>query len=302
MQRLATIMTTCDSWQVTDECLKHLVENSNTSINRLILLDNGSYTKCPEDLCNSEKVFGLRFPENMGSNAVFHMVVPFVNSMFPTIEILGFIHNDVAILEPAWDIRVLKAFDDDPKLGCLGFIGSNETDYSGGRGLGTTCNWMGKTYVTGDASPAEVHGKRSSGLLPSATVDFCSMFFRKDLILSKLSLPEIPHHFYDRIWCLELLEQGYHIATLGIASDHFGGGIGMCKVPGEQVGVRNRYDCYKRFLDMEQIPYGPNDELNQIVYDIGEKIYLNKWREDKRFIPLKVNEDYSIEHQHPRRA
>ena len=291
-RRMVTVMTTCDSWQVTDECLGHLLKNS-TGINQVVLLDNGSYTKCPEGLCDYSGYTHLRLEENLGSNSVFHrMLLP----RFADADVIGFIHNDVAILEQGWDQRVMEAFDTDPKLGCLGFIGSNETDWSGGRGLGTTCNWMGQYYNTGNASPAEIHGKRFSGLRPAATVDFCSMFFRQEVI-SKLSAPEVPHHFYDRIWCLELLEQGWHVATLGIASDHFGGGIGMCKVPGEQVGVRNREDCYKKFLDAEGLPYVEGQDLNQVVYNMAERIYLNKWRDDKCFIPLKVQDDYSIQHQ-----
>ena len=292
LKKLTTIITTCDSWQVTDECLGYIVRNSTPEVNHIVLLDNGSYTKCPDGLCSYPNVTNIRSDINNGSNAVFHEMLPWTTS-----ELLAFLHNDVPIVESGWDKRVIEAFDNDPLLGCVGFIGSNEVDRAGGRGLGTVSNFMGLEYITGGAAAAEVHGKRYAGLKPAATVDFCSMIFRRE-VLEKLSKPEVAHHFYDRIWCLETIENGYHVATLGIACDHFGGGIGMCRVPGEQVGCRNREDCYMRWADAEGIPYEKGQDLNLLVYNIAEKIYLNKWKLEKKLIPFKVRDDYSLERRH----
>lgn len=296
MSRIVTFVTCCDSAPLAEEALFYLRSNSTRDLNTIVLIDNGSVEPLPQ--FDADRV--IRYEENIGGNAVFHSVL----SEYPDAEVVAFFHCDFMVREPGWDEMVLFAFAADPKLGLVGFLGSNQIDGAGGRGLGTTSSFMGAEYKTGWASKAEIHGKRSRGLEAAAVLDHCSMIFRRSLLEKLPSAVDIhtPGHFYDRILSCEVLSRGFRIATFGLDVDHFSGGIGLAKARVSpdiaEPGVLNRDKLYKRWLTEHNLPYN-EENPDTAMYVEGERRYLSKWRDETHFIPLTVNPDYSITHQHP---
>lgn len=297
LNKMVTVVTCCDSGPLAEEALGYLKENSTPTINEIILLDNGSFTPLLKYSADTL----IRYEENIGGNAVFHRVIPLLEER--KADVVAFFHTDFMIREKGWDEMVLFAFDLYPKLGLMGFLGSDEIDYAGGRGLGTRSSYMGYEYKTIWASPAEIHGARSRGLQPAAVIDHMSMIFRVSVLKEIPSAEEIhtPGHFYDRVACLEVLNRGHHIATYGIECDHTGGGIGLAKArisADPEPGVLNRDKLYTKWLTERNIPFEP-ELIDSYMYKEGEKRYLGKWRDQLSFIPLKVKSDYSIVHTHP---
>ena len=125
-----------------------------------------------------------------------------------------------------------------------------------------------------------------TGLEPAAVVDHLAMIFRRST-LEQLTPQEgtyAPEHFYDRILSCEVIERGGHVATLGVACDHFGGGIG----PGMASADRLR----QRWLEAEGIDYDPTDSYTA-VYLESEKRFKRRYM-DNLFAPYRVEPDYSI--------
>ena len=308
-KRVAAVITNTDSWPIAEESLKYLMENSTPSYTEVILLNNGSYSEPREDYTKKypENFAYVEFPNNLGANGVFHEmlnVLDTMNTKWPekyNFDIVAYFHNDMMVREEGWDERIVWAFDQDPKLALAGFLGSNEIDGAGGRGLGTTSSYMGYDYETGWATKAEIHGRRTIGTEAAAVLDHCSMIFRIPM-LKQLPAQQkagyAPHHFYDRILSCEVLDHGWHIAMMGIECDHFGGGTGLCKVPheGPELGVLNRNESYRKWLTEKEIPFKEDDNLDYIVYKEAEKIFLSKWRDELGFIPVKVGSDYTVTH------
>lgn len=296
MKRIAAIVTCVDSIPVAEEAVENLKKHSTPELTDVIMLDNGSYDVVPQFQAD----YLIRFPNNRGGNSVFHRILPFLPEQY---DILCFFHNDLMVVEEGWDARIAGAFDRDPLMACIGFVGSNEIDAAGGRGLGTTLSYMGYEYRTGWASPAEVHGRRSVGIEAAAVLDHCSMIFRRSMLEQLPAQDEndyhTPGHFYDRVLCCEIIKRGWHIATAGIKCDHFSGGIGMCKVPGEQKGLKNRDEFYKVWLGERGLPYDP-EKLDLAIYQESERRYLGKWRDQMHFIPFKVMPNYNVVHTDPR--
>lgn len=292
-KKLAAIVTCVDSAPLAEECLHYLKENTISELTEIILVDNGSYT--PLLQYDADRL--IRFEENIGVNAIFHRTIPQLEELGLTHVV--HLHCDVLIREKYWDDFLLLAFEADPKLALVGLLGSNEIDGAGGRGLGTASSFIGDSYKMGQATKAEIHGRRVKGIEAAAVVDHLFMAFPIDKLKQLPSQEEsgyAPHHFYDRILSCEILNRGWHIALFGLDADHLGGGTGLINIPhdGPELGVLNREAMYKRWLTTKGIPYKDGDNLDLIVYIEAEKLFLNKWRDQLAFIPIKVNKDYTI--------
>lgn len=224
-----------------------------------------------------------RYRESIGVYPTFWSVLEHTQA-----EILAYFHSDLVIGEKGWDARVIKVFENDPRIGLVGFIGSNEIDYNGGRGLGTMSNFQGGEIVnhhTGKAwkgSPAYVHGKVINGLVPSAVVDGCAMIFRRSVLESiprRMDFP--PHHFYDRLLSCEVMEKGFKIATLGIACDH---------ISGQTVNQEPKYEIMaQRWCENHGVGRLPGDHnWDTVVYKTAERYWLREYRDSRHFIPIRV--------------
>ena len=115
------------------------------------------------------------------------------------------------------------------------------------------------------------------------------------MIFRRATLQEIgfrsafpPHHFYDRFMSCQVLERGWRIAVHGIACDHLGGQTAVCE-PAYHA-LANQWAKGRGVSTL-----GDNADL--ALYREGERLFLKEWRDEKRFIPLMVGEDWRIMHR-----
>ena len=259
------------SYDLTSKCLEYLHKNSTKRV-EVILLDNGSFVL-------GGKNEWPKLPSFWGSNMI---VYPENVGVFPTllksIEIantpyLLHMHNDVLIHEKGWDERIIKAFEDDPQLGMVGFFGAPGVGPDGAR-LAPHGNMLGREWGT----PGNLHGGILQDMFPSCVFDSLAMCFRVDAF-KKLPIPDNmpPHHWYDRIITLLMIESGWRAATIGIAFDHHGGGSST------NLLTFSEDWCAKNGVDP-----GQNADLAMYLY--GKSIFdtLFGWR-----LPLRVDEQYN---------
>lgn len=281
--KLVIVITAVDEPVLAKESTKWIRQNIRHSNTEVILFDNGSYE--PLDKFDADMVH--REEKNVGPNPVFHRSLPLVKSLGA--DVVAFFHCDLMVRHEGFDDDVLRAFNTIDKLALVGFVGSNQIDAGGGRGLGTMLNFMGYEYPQpwGKATTAEQHGIRVEGLRPAVVLDHCSMIF--DINVLDEILPDEhtcpPSHFNDRTYCCEVLYRGYKIAYLGIECDHLSGGVGR--------GLSNQNVLYEKWLKENGIAY---DQLNpdRAVYGEAERRFFLKWRDGIQFIPVQITNDWRL--------
>lgn len=280
MTRLAAIVYSTDHDFFIQTAVSYLREASDPYLTEIVVVDNGSSDPFP---ASGDRL--IRYESNIGGNAVFHRWLSDDWFKGGPPEFLAFLHCDLFVHEHHWDQRVVDAFDADPKLDLIGFVGSTQIDPRGGRGSGTMLNFTGAFFEgIGVGSPAEKHGARVRDLRPSAVVDHCAMIFRRST-LEQLTPQEgtyAPEHFYDRLMSCEVLERGGHVATLGIACDHFSGGIGPGMVKADELR--------RKWLTEESLKFDPSDTYTA-VYVESERRFFARYQ---GFFPLTVGRDYRI--------
>ena len=255
----------------------------------IVVIDNGSDVPFVH---KDERIKVVRNEKSIGVYPTFEK-----GFKVATGDVIAFFHSDLIVWEKGWDSRVLGAFMMNPKLGMIGFIGSNEIDTRGGRGLGTTSNFSGgimtTRYMDTDGSSqdktwsgsvAGIHGKTSSGISNAAVVDGCAMIIRRET-WNKIGVKEgfPPHHFYDRLISTQVLASGYEIAVLGIACDH---------ISGQTVNQESKYQkmAWEWLVRNNITPFPLSDfdkshNYDNDIYKLAEKM----WMEDyKNYIPYKV--------------
>lgn len=102
--------------------------------------------------------------------------------MYPDCDILGFVHDDVTVYDPAWRERVLTEFDD-PGVGLVGFGGSTghgvpwiyQSPYAWEQ-VGRTGTFMSNMIN------AELHGSRIMGSREASVLDGFAMFVRRSVL------------------------------------------------------------------------------------------------------------------------
>ena len=182
----------------------------------LVLVDNASPHPYRRD--DFDVPFRMRILRNERNEGNFYPLRQ-VDDLEPGHEIVVLSHNDVVYYEDGWNARVEEEFRKDPLLGLLGFAGSPEIDARGERAVGTT--WSNLRGVVGE--PAEKGGKRDTGLHPVVAIDGLFMAFRRGALNAITLDPSLPPaHYYDYIWGAEIIEAGWHLATLGVGIDHTG--------------------------------------------------------------------------------
>lgn len=265
------------SEQMTKYCYNAAMINSTNYLTKLLVWDNGvGWPEGSDRLGNGS---------NVGVYPVFFDARREIDESLyylDTEELILFIHNDLIIHEKGYDQRIIDAFSQNDDLGLVGFVGSSEICSRGGRGLGTMLNFQG---LSKGSSPAEVHGRRESGLVAAAQVDGCAMAFRNRVLKDITFRENFPiHHFYDRLLSCEVLELGYHVAHLGIACDHLSG------------RTANSLDDYHERSRRWHVSRGLDPGLNPDLanYKLAENMFLTEWRDDKKFIPLRVGTDHEI--------
>lgn len=289
--KLSIVFPVMNQHDLASACIDMAMQNlSGDNEVELVILDNGSDEefKWFAGLMNEHiKVTNVRYHKSIG---VYPTFWDGLNNS--TGDIIAFFHSDLVVSEKGWDERVIKAFEEDPTIGLMGFIGSHEIDTSGGRGLGTISNFQGgevyyqhgETKKVWKGSPAHVHGKTDSGLSRAAVVDGCAMIFRKECLESIKQREDFPpHHFYDRLLSCETMELGFHVVVLGIACDH---------ISGQTVNQEPKYQdmAYDWALKNLHLTWVPKEGTNwdSVIYHEAERQWLSEYRDTKHFIPIRV--------------
>jgi len=277
--KLAIIFPTLNQQDLTHTAVDCVM--SNLGVPRdVIVLDNNS--EVPYE-ARQEVLVSLN--KNIGVYPAFWEALKHTDA-----DIIAFFHTDLFVEEKGWDERVVKQFEDNPKLGLIGFIGSNEIDAGGGRGYGTTSNFQGMT--TGHrnkrgedkqwiGSPAKAHGRADSGFSVAAVVDGCAMIFRRavlEQIKQRANFP--PHHFYDRLLSSETREAGWSMGVLGIMCDH---------ISGQTVNQEPAYNSFaEQWATTHGFTKGDLHNWDSVLYKEAERQWLTEYRDIKHLVPCHV--------------
>ena len=278
---VTTIIPVLNLSEMTNEIIK------NSHFSNLVIIDNGSDKPI--------KGAKIRNKTNIGVYPTFKQ------GMNLECDILAFLHNDLIIWDKDWESKVEQTFNEHPKLGLLGFIGSNEIDFMGGRGLGTMSNFQGKRLGKLKGSPAEVHGKRITGYHRAAVIDGCAMIFRKETLQEIGIRDDFPiHHFYDRLMSCQILEKGWQVGVLGLAVDHFSGYTANTQDKYHDLAkqwMNRKYKNIRDWIDKNEDwvynKYNPSKgkvpiNSDQWLYLEAERMFLQEWRDKKHLIPIKI--------------
>ena len=273
--RILVVVGVHNGFEMLADTLGRLVEA--TAEADVLLIDNGSDRPLRDERWLPEGVRVRRNRTNVGSYPLFAQALALSRGW----DVVAVLHADLWIHERGWDARVRDAFARNERLGLLGFVGSDEIDGAGGRGQGTMLNFLG----VGTASRAEDHGRRIDDLRAAAVVDGCAMILRRRALAEIGVRPGFPpHHFYDRLISCQVLERGWQVGVLGIACDHLGGQTSVLQ-PGWSALARH----WALEHGISEHPAG----WDQAVYLEAERQFLDEWRNDKRFIPRRVEFDWS---------
>ncbi len=292
--QLTIVYTVLGQHDLATLAINKALENCSDPLTNIVVVDNGGDYEYPYET-NGRVIVERRIdtdtlkPMNMGVYPVFQYAFDVLTDVV-TGDIVAFFHSDLIIVEKGFDARILAEFTVHKALGLIGFVGSNEIDTNGGRGVGTTSNFQGGVYPNetrkyGDmvaqwqGSPAEAHGKRNSGFTPAAVVDGCAMVLSREAwkrIGFRADFP--PHHFYDRLISTQMLEHHFEIGVLGIACDH---------ISGQTVAKEERYnDLAKEWAEKNSI--APTHNHDDAIYREAEKRWLYEYRQVKGIVPIRV--------------
>lgn len=232
--KLSLVVPFVDTWDITKRCLEKINENSDPDT-EVWLIDNGSEKSYHEEalsiLSNWDKKAGRlnsvhyhRNKENTGVLPTFKQALHLASG-----DIICFIHSDVLLQESGWDDMVKSAFAMNEKIGLMGLFGAVGVGDNGGR-VRSQSNMQGIEWGKCDCHDVawKHHSEHITGISPATILDGVGMFFRRKALQDLIDTDmfddwRAPHHFYDRIMPLKLINKGWKIATIGVAFDHASG-------------------------------------------------------------------------------
>lgn len=273
---LSIVIPFVDNYPLVRAVIGSLAENLALPDTKIIALDNGS-AEAAREFPGARLA---RLPENIGNYPVFHHALSLAG---PQADLVAVFHSDLFVHERGFDRRITDTFACYPQLGLLGFVGSAEIDNEGGRGLGTVSNFQGRTVTNNGhawtGSPAEAHGRRSSGLERAAVVDGCAMVFRRPVLETIPLCPAFPpHHFYDRLLSCQVIERGHLVAVLGVACDH---------ISGQTASAASYRDLARRWC-REHLGSDDITNLDEEIYLQAESRWLREYRDMKGIVPVRL--------------
>ena len=190
-------------------------------------------------------------------------------------DLVAIIHNDVYIYEPSWDKRVKKMFKNIPKLGSLGFFGS--------QGVGPIGERLQDPELPGQMAgisqllEADRHGIRLlNDYRPAAILDGFAMVFAMAMIQAAGGLdPHYHyHHLYDRDLPLTSQALGYQNVVLNIPCHH-------------QSGVTANRPEYQTWINQVT----GRKQGDAWTHDQNTHYFKQKWA---KVLPLYVETDFSF--------
>jgi GT2 family glycosyltransferase len=285
--KLAVVISVLNQHQLATTCIDFVKAYSSQDID-IVILDNASdpvFDYKLLDIKNLQYIKIIRLEKNIGVYPTLWEGLKYTDA-----DIIAYFHSDLMLCEKRWDTRVIQLFKEREKLGLVGFVGSDEIDASGGRGLGTTSNFKGYEHKNSDVngnkrswkgSEGRLHGKVNEGFSLAAVVDGCAMIFRRTVlenIKQRDNFP--PHHFYDRLLSCEVQEAGYEVGVLGIGCDH---------ISGQSVNGSEAYEkMAQEWVGQHGLVKGYNLNWDSVLYKEAERQFLEEYRENKKFIPRKA--------------
>lgn len=282
---LSMVITVMGQHDLTRFCLQKLIDNQVGEIEIVIMDGKGDFEIKEGDL-KSDKPLNIKI---IHDNEVYPAFKYWMENT--TGDIMLFMHNDVIISDYGFDVLLRHTFLKYPKVGVVGFLGSDEIDARGSRNWGTTSNWLGETYHFNGKTwsgfrALNVGRQRWDGLSASVVIDGCAMAMRRSgWIPLKEKLMPIPYYDYDRIVCLRYQETGWRVATLGIALDHISNMTGSNEL--------KWHENVKKFGESKKIQT-MTDTTGKTNWDISlhaesKRIFLKEWRDEKKMIPRWVD-------------
>lgn len=272
MKKLTLVIPFVDTWAITKRCVEKIVENTTEPI-ELLFIDNGSLGNYKARLAKlvDTGLFEFKYYRNAKNRGVLETFRQ--GQMYATGDIICFIHNDVLIQEHGWNVKVREAFESNPQLGLGGLFGAVGVGNNGGR-IRSQSNMRGDEWGKCECHSVawQHHSEFCDTISPATILDGVGMFFSRQA-LHDLATTDIfadwraPHHFYDRIIPLKLIDKGYKIATIGVGFDHYSG------------ATANSSDKWRstarRWLEDHHLPV--SDAPDQDVYNEAERQFFKEF-------------------------
>lgn len=277
--KLSVVVPFIDQWDFTEKCLRSIVSNKkHWTDTEVIALDNGSDSQYDEELQELGVDRIVRNADNVGVLETFRQGLKEAKG-----DIVAFFHSDVLIHEPGFDDRIIKAFEDDPKLGLAGLLGGRGVYPDGGR-EGVMSHILGKEWGKTPTQPAALHhGELMTDVARAVVLDGVGMFFRREALEEVAVKTNIfaddrpPHHWYDRNICLNFIREDWHISVIGIQFDHWSGAT---------ANTSEKYrDTARKWLKEHGVE-PVDDNLDHAIYKVGEEQFLKEWAP---YLPLTVD-------------
>lgn len=285
--KVALVIPFIDQIDITKHCVETALKNAGGDFD-MLLIDNGSdkgtHGKVmPKGATNVRYLYNS---ENIG-------VLPTFKQGFEKTDadVIGFIHNDVLLHHENWVQIVQHVFETTPKLGLAGIFGAVGVGDNGGR-IRPMSQMLGREW--GSCECHEVawqhHSELLDGIHPAVILDGVGMFFSREAANSLIETDmfdswRAPHHFYDRIIPLKLIDKGFRIATLGLQFDHWSGATANSS---EKYAVTGR----KWLEETNQLVEGA--AIDSQIYDIAEQQFFTEF--GKR-IPCMVDSNWQYHWQ-----
>ncbi len=282
---LSMIITVMGQHDLTMLCLNKIYKYHAGEI-EIVIMDGKGDFKIEEGELPVDKDISLRIVHDKEAYPAFKYWMDNTKG-----DIMIFIHNDIIIEDPAFDITLRYSFYKYPKLGVVGFLGSDEMNWRGSRHWGTISNFLGNTYAfngnTWKGKHAFSYGRKYDGLYSAVVVDGSSMAFLRVgwEKLPEPKMPPIPYYDYDRIMSLKYQEVGYRVAMLGIACDHISNMTAANEMKWhdnvKQIGEKNKIKAV-------------TDSTGKTNWDISlhaesKRLFLKEYREEKNMLPRRVD-------------
>lgn len=306
---LSIVIPVLNQHELLHQTLKLIVDNLDGYDTEILIIDNGSdkkfeyseeFLKIARNKCQFIAI--KRYEEPIGNYPAFKIALEQTHG-----EYIAVIHSDLAIYEKGFNTRIVNEFKNRERLGLIGFVGSTEVDYFGGRGGGTKVNFMGKEVISsskvwkGSTTEAHWNARRINNFINGVVVDGCSMVFRKKALEEIGFRDDFPlHHFYDRLMSFQILEKGWQVGILGIEIDHFSGQTvnqepKYHKLANDWMSLRytNQEEWMKKNEGWWRSNSNPSrgqtpNNADHWLYMEAERLFLTEYRDAKRLIPKRI--------------
>lgn len=142
-------------------------------------------------------------------------------------DILGFVHDDLRVIDQDWKVRVLAEFDD-PAVAIVGFAGAPGYGHPLMYQKPYHFSCLGRVGFASNMVNAEQHGARFTGSRSVSVLDGMALFIRRTFLDAvggwkwRMDTP-CSYYLYAEATCFVALRKGYKIRQVGVACDHLNG-------------------------------------------------------------------------------